>query len=94
LAAGVPSPVDLERYYGTDLESNIQTGTILAVSGDGSFFTHDINTYKGCSGAVVFLLDKNQPDSVHELNYGKAIAVHSGTVAHSTNVAFTIYMTP
>jgi hypothetical protein len=50
LAAGVPSPVDLERYYGTDLESNIQTGTILAVSGDGSFFTMTLTPTKAAQG--------------------------------------------
>jgi hypothetical protein len=93
LAANVPNPVDLKRYYGSDLTSNIQTGTILAVSGDGSFFTHDINTYKGCSGAVVFLLDKKQPDSVNVLDYGKAIAVHGAPAAHDANVAFTICRT-
>jgi hypothetical protein len=93
-AAGVPNTVDMKRYYGTELTSNIQTGMILDVSGDGLFFTHDINTYKGCAGAVVFLLDNNQPDGVGVEDYGKAIAVHGGDAAHDTNVAFTIYRMP
>lgn len=37
---------------------------------------HDINTFKGCSLAIVFLLDKDQPDSVRENDNGKAIGVH------------------
>jgi hypothetical protein len=76
------------------LTSNIQTGKIIGVYGDGRFFTHAINTYKGCSGAVVFLLDKKQPDSVNVKDYGKAIAVHGAAAGQNTNVAFTIYRTP
>lgn len=82
---------DPKRYCGTELTSNIQTGTIIDVTGDGSFFAHDINTYKGCSGAIVFLLDKNQPESVREQDYGKAIAVHGAAAASDTNIAFSIY---
>lgn len=82
---------EMERYYGTEFNSNIQTGEIIGVAGDGSFFTHDINTFKGCSGAVVFLLDKNQPDSVREKDYGKAIGVHGAAAAEDTNVAFALH---
>jgi hypothetical protein len=91
-AAGVKkNAVDLERYYGTELSSNIQTGVITGVAGDGSFFTHDINTFKGCSGAIVFLLDKAQPSSVRETDYGKAIGVHGAGAAEDTNVAFALH---
>ena len=45
---------------------------------------YDINSFAGCSGAVVFLLDVNQPGSVREDDHGKAIAIHAG--AHPTLV--------
>jgi hypothetical protein len=91
-AAGVKkNAVDLERYYGTELSSNIQTGVITGVAGDGSFFTHDINTFKGCSGAIVFLLDVDQPSTVSEKDHGKAIGVHGAVAAEDTNVAFALH---
>lgn len=40
---------------------------------------HSINSYGGCSGAIIFLLDKDQPHSIRQNNYGKAIAVHAGS---------------
>lgn len=58
---------------------NIYTGEILRVSQDGSSFEHNINTYKGCSGALVFLLDRDQNgNGTLEADWGKAIAVHVG----------------
>jgi hypothetical protein len=91
-SAGVKTnAVDLKRYYGTELSSNIQTGVITGVARDGSFFTHDINTYKGCSGGIVFLLDVDQPSTVREEDYGKAIGVHGAGAAEDTNVAFALH---
>jgi hypothetical protein len=58
---------------------NIYTGKITRVSPDGAWFEHNINAYRGCSGAVVFLLDENQNNNgVMDQDYGKAIAVHAG----------------
>ena len=37
-----------------------------------------MNSFTGCSGAIVFLLDRNQPESVQQCDYGKAVAVHGG----------------
>jgi hypothetical protein len=91
-SAGVKiNAADLERYYGTELNSNIQTGVITGVAGDGSFFTHDINTFKGCSGAIVFLLDVDQPSTVSKEDHGKAIGVHGAGAAENTKFAFALH---
>ena len=47
-----------------------------------NFIEYDINSLSGCVGAVVILLDKNQPPSVEEAGHGKAVSIHSG--AHPT----------
>ena len=41
-------------------------------------FEHSINTYRGCSGAIIFLLDKRQPNEDVASHQGKAIGVHVG----------------
>jgi hypothetical protein len=52
----------------------ICTGALLFVGHD--YGHHDINTFGGCSGAVVFLfLDK--PEIVLPHDYGKAVTVHA-----------------
>ena len=88
------SEMGLETIYGKHNQVNIYTGEILYVGPD--FIEYDINSFMGCSGAVVFLLDMNQPDSLDQANYGKAIAIHSG--AHPTvgdrNVGFLINSYP
>jgi hypothetical protein len=68
---------DIRRIYGRSGEVNIYTGKIKYVG--VTHIEYDINSFTGCSGAVVFLLDENQPeDSVQECDYGKAVAIHSG----------------
>ena len=67
---------DLEGIYGRPDAVNIYTGQITLVG--EKHIEYDINTFTGCSGAIVFLLDQGQPDSVDPTDYGKAIAVHSG----------------
>ena len=70
---------DICRVFGPDNAASIYTGEIIRVSGDGRVIEHDINTYKGCSGAIIFLLDKRQPTGlVNSQDYGKAIAIHAG----------------
>lgn len=70
---------ELEEIYGLYNQVNIYTGQIKSVSPDGRAFEHDINTFCGCSGAIVFLLDRDQDDNgVIPDDYGKAIAVHAG----------------
>ena len=70
------SEEDLRKIYGEPDKVNIYTGKITHVG--QHHIEYDINTFTGCSGAIVFLLDRNQPDSVQQCDYGKAIAVHGG----------------
>eukprot|EP00978_Attheya_sp_CCMP212_P008041 scaffold18738_cov57-Attheya_sp.AAC.1 len=65
----------MEDIYGTPGQVNIYTGKITYVS--DYHIEYDINTFSGCSGAVVFLLDQNQPEGVHQCDWGKAIVIHS-----------------
>lgn len=73
--------------FGEPRRTNIYTGEIVRVG--LHHIECSINSFEGCSGAVVFLLDKKQPSSVLESDWGCAIAVHAG--AHSRldrNIAF------
>jgi hypothetical protein len=72
----------LRSVFGEPGNVNIYTGKIT-LTGD-SHIEYDINAFTGCSGAIVFLLDRDQPSSVEQVDYGKAIAVHAG--AHPTLV--------
>ena len=71
---------DVDKFYGLPDQLNIYTGEILYVG--ENFIEYSINSFTSCSGAIVFLLDKSQPQSVDEADYGKAVAIHSG--AHPT----------
>jgi hypothetical protein len=76
------SEQDLASIFGEPGKVIIYTGTVTKVCGD--HIEYDINAYTGCSGAIVFLLDTDQPASVRDVDHGKAIAVHAG--AHPTLV--------
>eukprot|EP00978_Attheya_sp_CCMP212_P017305 scaffold46056_cov48-Attheya_sp.AAC.1 len=52
----------LEDIYGKPDCVNVYTGTITFVGVKD--IEYSCNAFSGCSGAVVFLLDKDQPDSV------------------------------
>jgi hypothetical protein len=85
----------LTKYLAASMTSSFipYTGKILFV-GDG-YIHPNINTFGGCSGGVVFLLDVDQPSSVLKSDYGKAIAIHM--VGHPTkpgNLAFVISTPP
>jgi hypothetical protein len=73
------APEKILEIYGKKGEVNIYTGEIKRVVEDGLCFEHDINTFEGCSGSIVFLLDQ-QLDGVGvvEEDYGKAVALHVG----------------
>lgn len=71
---------DIGRIFGPKGSVNIYTGQITGVSDDRKAFCHDINTFKGCSGAIVFLLDRDQDAAVPRRLYGHAIGVHAGAV--------------
>jgi hypothetical protein len=68
--------------WGSDMNHvNVYTGAITSASAgyDGTVLEHNINAFAGCSGAIMFLLDKNQEGlGVEECEYGKAAAVHVG----------------
>jgi hypothetical protein len=88
--------------FGEKCRPAIYTGEIVHVSEqDGKSFVHNINSFKGCSGAIIFLLDQNQPDSIAQETspggslYGAAIAVHVGSPANdlrnsNVNVGFVL----
>ena len=98
--AGMPQntlqPDYLREIYGHENRVNIYTGKITHVSPDGKAFEHNINTYAGCSGAIVFLLDMEQGEETGVISedYGKAIAVHAGgkqvAAGQVSNIAFKI----
>ena len=100
--AGMPrnslSDADVIRIYGHVDRVNIYTGKITRVSPDGTWFKHNMNSFRGCSGAIVFLLDKNQTDNgVVNQDFGKAVAVHVGGKyigdGERSNLAFSILET-
>ena len=70
---------ELRLIFGQENSVNIYTGQIVNVSQDQQTLEHNINAYRGCSGAVIFLLDQNQNGKgVSDSDYGKAIAIHAG----------------
>eukprot|EP00978_Attheya_sp_CCMP212_P010616 scaffold25813_cov56-Attheya_sp.AAC.2 len=72
------SETQIEAIYGSPNTVNIYTGEITYVG--EKHIEYNFNAFTGCSGAVVFLLDKNQPSSVQQCDYGKAIAIHLGLI--------------
>jgi hypothetical protein len=83
------TPEQVSRIYGGPNQITILTGEITTVGAD--YIAYDINSYGGCLGAVIFLLDRDQPESVIPEDYGKALAVHSGPHPHmaaARNIGF------
>jgi V8-like Glu-specific endopeptidase len=80
--------VDLESIYGPKQLACIYAGKVTEISENGETFCHDINTFAGCSGAVVFLLDEQDiPPQLH----GKAVGVHVGGLDASNNIGFLLH---
>jgi hypothetical protein len=75
------------ELFGEKSRPCIYTGKIVRVSLDCKTFEHNNNTFKGCAGAVIFLLDKNQPDvlatrtTLGQSLCGAAIGIHVGAPA-------------
>ena len=70
---------ELRQIFGREGRVNIYTGQITNVSPGKEAFEHNINAFRGCSGAVIFLLDVDQEGlGVMESDYGKAIGVQAG----------------
>lgn len=97
--AGMPRNTLSSNYlrgiYGHENRVNIYTGQITHVSPNGKAFEHNINTFAGCSGAVVFLLDQDQDENgVISEDHGRAIAIHVGgkniAAGKISNIAFKI----
>jgi hypothetical protein len=72
----------------TDQLVNVSTGEITFVG--ASHIEYNNNTFEGYAGAIVFLLDKHQPENLFkESDYGCAIAVHAGAHPYyNRNLAF------
>jgi hypothetical protein len=75
--AGAPSSLDLTSRYGSINQPCIYTVKVTEISENGKTFCHDINTFEGCSGAIVFLLDKDQPSDMGNTLAGMAVGIHS-----------------
>lgn len=71
-----PEKIEIHDIYGDPTKVAIYTRQITHVSED--YFEHDMNTFQGCSGAVVFLTDRGQPDTVSTKDYKKATGVLAG----------------
>lgn len=87
--ATAPSATPMEEIYGSKNRVCIYTGKVALISDNGETFEHDINTFKGCSGAVIFLLDTDQPESMDSAVFGMAVGIHVGGLTDSPcNVGF------
>lgn len=64
----------LPTIYGLSRQICVLTGKVMAVGTET--FTHSINTYRGCSGGAIVLLDG--PDA------GKCVGIHTGGVPGSS----------
>lgn len=78
LPSNVLSPGELRLIFGQEDRTNVYTGQIMKIAPDKQVFEHNINSFGGCAGAVIFLLDLEQHEGVSEGDYGKAIAIHVG----------------
>ena len=92
-----PASDKLRAIYGRENRANIYTGQITHVSLNGNAFEHNINTFDGCSEAVIFLLDQDQDrNGVISADRGKAIGIHAGGTTISPgvvrNLAFSIHI--
>lgn len=72
----VMSPGLISAQYGSRNDVNLYTGEIAFGE---HHIEHNVNTYSGCSGSLIFLLDQDQPDSVDHDDFGKVIAIHIGS---------------
>lgn len=88
--AEAPRSTNMEDFYGADGQSCIYTGAVTEISPNGKTFGHNINTYTGCSGAVVFLLDKDQPEDLDDSLHGLAVGIHTGGLDDTTNLGFVL----
>ena len=86
--ASAPASVDMAALFGMKHQACIYTGEVTELSSSGETFCHNINTFEGCSGAVVFLLDQNQTVPVHDEYHGMAVGIHVGGLDKRNNLGF------
>jgi hypothetical protein len=81
-------PELLQDIYGQpEHRTKIYTGNVTYCG--ESHIEYDINSFEGCSGAIVFLLDKEQPPTVKPEDMGCAVALHCGAHPHfDRNIGF------
>ena len=102
IGADADWPGKCEELFGSKSRPCVYTGEIIRVSEDGGTFEHNINTFKGCSGAIIFLLDKNQPEDLATKCaqdgslFAAAIGVHVGAPPEDiegaeVNIGFTLH---
>jgi hypothetical protein len=87
--ASAPLSVSLVDVYGPKHQVCVYTGDVLEIMEESQTFCHSINTFEGCPGAIVFLLDENQ-DCPQEAMEGMAMGVHVGGLDDSSNIAFMV----
>ena len=83
----VSDTVSPAQVYGGADEINIYTGTITGIG--QRHFEHNMNSYRGCSGAIVFLLEGPSARC--------AVGVHIGSpedIPHKVNLAIKIREAP
>jgi hypothetical protein len=88
--AMAPLNTDLVQVYGQKFQVCIYTGQVTEISANGRTFCHNINTFKGCSGAIIFLLDRNQSDDVAAEFHGRAVGINAGGLDVDNNLGFLI----
>ena len=88
--AKAPLNTDLVQIYGQKFQVCIYTGQVTEISANGWTFCHNCNAFKGCSGAVIFLLDRNQSDDVAAEFHGGAVGINVGGLDVDSNLGFSI----
>jgi len=88
--AKAPRYTDLLEVYGQKFQVCIYTGQVTELSANGRTFCHNINTFGGCSGAIIFLLDRNQSDDVAAEFCGRAVGINVGGLDVDSNLGFLI----
>lgn len=81
LFESAPGSDEVTAILGNPMDTRVFTGQSTKV--EKKHIEYDINTFSGCSGAAVFLLDEGS------VNHCKVIAVHAGfEVALKTSIGF------
>lgn len=86
--AGAPASADMTALYGVKHQACVYTGEVTEISSSGETFCHNINTFEGCSGAVVFLLDEKQTVPLDDAYHGMAVGIHVGGLDTENNLGF------